>query len=192
MVLIPTLPLRPRNRLAHLIVSALSDVDARRELAALATAAAPPAEWTAECDAHRAPLIAKRARAATDALEGQPILSPATSLADALRAAALLFDAGLGFETHEVLESHWSRAEGAARESLQGLIQVAVGYQHLANGNLAGARALLREGGERLEAGGLSGIDLGAFRTAVTTSLASSTDRAALTPPRFPRAARAA
>ncbi|MBI2206315.1 MAG: DUF309 domain-containing protein [Candidatus Rokubacteria bacterium] len=147
--MIPTLPLRTRNRLAELIVAALGDVDARRELAALATA--PPAEWTAECDAHRAPLIAKRARAATDALEGQPILSPATSLADALRAAALLFDAGLGFETHEVLESHWSRAEGAARESLQGLIQVAVGYQHL-----------------------------------------SSTDRAALTPPRFPRAARAA
>ena len=67
-----------------------------------------------------------------------------------LQAAGLLFDAGLHFEVHEVLEPHWAAAQGDARETLQGLIQIAVGYQHLANGNHAGARSLLVEGSGRL------------------------------------------
>lgn len=189
--MIPTLPFRARNRLAGMILTALDDVHARRQLATLASVSALPPDWT-DCDARHVPLVTARARAAADAFERQPRLSPATSLGDALRAAALLFDAGLGFETHEILESHWSRAEGAARESLQGLIQIAVGYQHLANGNLDGARALLQEGAGRLDAGGLPRMDLTAFRSGVLATLAALTGRAAITPPRFPRAVRAA
>ena len=67
-----------------------------------------------------------------------------------LEEAATLFEAGLYFETHEVLEPFWMRALGAEREALQGLIQVAVGFQHLANDNLDGARALLRDGATKL------------------------------------------
>src|SRR5262249_59431356 len=85
------------------------------------------------------------------------------SRADALDAAAALFDAPLYFEVHELLEPFWRDAGGGEREALQGLIQIAVGYQHLANGNLAGARALLDEGCRRLEGRYLEGMDLDAF-----------------------------
>ena len=66
-----------------------------------------------------------------------------------------------------MLEPHWMRAEGSARETLQGLIQAAVGYQHLANGNLEGARALLHDGAAKLLGGRLAGRDLDAFARAV-------------------------
>jgi predicted metal-dependent hydrolase len=66
-----------------------------------------------------------------------------------------------------VLEPHWMRAEGSARETLQGLIQAAVGYQHLANGNLEGARALLHDGAAKLLGRRLAGRDLDAFARAV-------------------------
>src|SRR5206468_79561 len=67
------------------------------------------------------------------------------------------------FDVHKLLEPSWRQAEGGERETLQGLIQVAVGYQHLANGNLAGARALLGEGCHRLSGRTLEGMDLEAF-----------------------------
>jgi len=85
----------------------------------------------------------------------------------ALAAAAALCGAGLYFETHELLEPHWTRALGAERQALQGLIQVAVGLQHLANGNAAGARSLVAEGGARLREGRLPGLDLRAFADAL-------------------------
>ena len=74
------------------------------------------------------------------------VLNATITLAD----AQAVVEAGLYFETHEVLEPFWTRALGAEREALQGLIQVAVGFQHLANGNLDGARALLRDGATKL------------------------------------------
>src|SRR5207249_698488 len=80
--------------------------------------------------------------------------------------AAVLFDAGLAFEVHELLEPYWVRAHGDEREALQGLIQIAVGYQHLANGNLAGARALLDDGTTRTRGRSVAGIDCDAFARA--------------------------
>jgi hypothetical protein len=185
---IATAPLAARNRLAALIVAALSDAGARAELAALARAAEPPASWLADDQARAAEPLLARARAAIRALEREPVAPRAGDLDDALRVAALMFDAGLGFEAHEVLEPCWAESSGALRETLQGLIQVAVGYQHAANGNGRGAYALLREGVERLEAGALPDVELRPFAAAVRASLASGT----LAPPRFPRAARAA
>ncbi|MGH7399760.1 MAG: DUF309 domain-containing protein, partial [Candidatus Rokuibacteriota bacterium] len=79
--------------------------------------------------------------------------------------------AGLYFEVHEVLEPYWIRAEGADREALQGLIQVAVGFQHLANGNLEGARALLRDGATRLAGHRLGGRTLSRFAGEVARCL---------------------
>ena len=100
---------------------------------------------------------------------------------------------------HEILEPYWVKAAGAAREALQGLIQIAVGYQHFANGNLTGARSLLDEGSARLVAGALSTLDLASFARAVRADLvdASGAGLASgagtrLAPPQFPRLTRAA
>ena len=163
------LPLPLRNRLADLILDALHDGAARRGLEAVAAvcddpraleaAALPPERFPAdlfERRPHGSPCAAGfgRPRAAfceraaaprgpSRAGRSRPRIRRGRSV---LAAAAALFDAGLFFEVHELLEPYWFRAEGAEREALQGLIQVAVGFQHLANGNLEGARALLRDG----------------------------------------------
>src|SRR5438552_1391434 len=116
-----------------------------------------------------------------------PLGSPKPSLAEALDAAATLHDAGLHFEVHELLEPYWVRASGEAKETLQGLIQVAVAYAHLANGNLRGARALMEEGRSRLH-GRTLGLDLEPFAHALPRSLAGLTDLAESDVPPFPRA----
>jgi hypothetical protein len=67
-----------------------------------------------------------------------------------LCAAAALFNAELFFEVHELLEQCWRPAQGPLKTLLQGLIQVAVGLQHLANGNRRGALSLLSEGNAKL------------------------------------------
>ena len=51
--------------------------------------------------------------------------------------------------------------------ALQGLIQIAVGFEHLVNGNRRGARALLRDGSAKAAAHWLEGLDLGPFSLAV-------------------------
>jgi hypothetical protein len=99
------------------------------------------------CGAAPAPPGAGAARAAR--LVGDPPAAP--EVAWALCVAAELFNAELFFEVHEILEPYWGRAEGALRSFLQGLIQVAVGLHHRANGNWRGARALLTEGNAKLE-----------------------------------------
>ncbi|HEX3175327.1 MAG TPA: DUF309 domain-containing protein [Methylomirabilota bacterium] len=102
----------------------------------------------------------------------------------ALAAAALLFDAGLYFEVHELLEPHWAAASGDTRAALQGLIQIAVGWQHRANGNAVGARALLADGAARLHRGRVAGVDLDDFARATLDAAAREADAQ---PPAFPR-----
>ena len=180
------LPLPMRNRLATLIVESLHDPGARRGLEALAAACADPMalaragdlpetfprDWlddrgdrlsvTPRWSAHAVEL-ADRAGRAWRALRERPLDPRPAPLGAALDAAGLLFDTRLYFETHELLEPHWMRAEGSDREALQGLIQVAVGFQHLANGNAAGARSLLREGSLRLFGRELAALALDPF-----------------------------
>jgi uncharacterized protein len=50
------------------------------------------------------------------------------------------------FECHETLEKIWLKQEGETKELLQGLIQLAVGYHHMLNGNAKGALKLLVRG----------------------------------------------
>ena len=180
-----TLPLPLRNRLADLILEALHEARARRGLEALAAtcrdpgalgSGAPPPGFPADLFDRRADgwhvkagfrahadALGERATRAARALADRP-LSPADPPLDvALGEAATLFDAGLYFEVHELLEPHWMRADGVERTALQGLIQVAVGLQHLANRNLEGARALLREGAAKLVGQRLAGRDLDGF-----------------------------
>jgi hypothetical protein len=184
---IPTLPLALRNRLAETILAAFHEPSARAEIEALA-AATPvtvPAGWLAHDESAHTDALLERARRAAIALAATPPLRPDADVATALAAAATLFDAGLYFEVHEVLEPHWVRAEGAERDALQGLIQIAVGFQHLANGNLAGARALLAEGGFRLERSPQPSLDAREFARAVRAALARLPEVADV--PRFPR-----
>ncbi len=54
------------------------------------------------------------------------------------------------FECHDTLEEVWSGVRGAPRDFFQGLIQVAVGFYHLGNGNRKGAASVLRRSLERL------------------------------------------
>ena len=60
------------------------------------------------------------------------------------------FNAGLFFECHDTLEEVWSGVRGPAREFLQGLIQVSVGFYHLGNGNPGGALSMFDRGLKRL------------------------------------------
>ena len=190
--MIPTLPLRPRNRLAETILAALHDSSAREELTKLANASGTGVarEWLSDEEQRHSAALVARARRAADAVAARRVPDESrSSIARLLDDAATLFDAGLYFEVHELLEPSWREAEGAAREALQGLIQIAVGYQHLANGNVAGARALLDEGAERLRHGRLPGLDVGRFASDVSATCARVPDVDEGDVPAFPRVA---
>ena len=78
-----------------------------------------------------------------------------------LDSAAALANHGLFVEVHELLEPVWFRAAEPARTALQGLIQIAVGFHHLENGNREGARSLLVLGlAKTAEAGAILPLDL--------------------------------
>ena len=170
--MIPTLPLDARNRLAHLILESLHDHAPRARLAALASDGPLSDDWLG-IDADPAARARLRARAerASAALSGRPLLARDMTVDVALKAAAVLFGVGLYFEVHELLEPYWRHAEGDLKQALQGMIQIAVGYQHLANGNLAGARSLLAEGLERVRGSRVHGIDAEPFVAAVPDAL---------------------
>ena len=185
----PALPLAARNRLAGVILSALRDARARQELAALAGAPEDTlaGEWLEADDRGHADALRARARRADVALAALPLEGREGSLAEALTEAAALFDAGLYFEVHELLEPWWRESHGGIRETLQGLVQIAVGYQHLANGNSAGARALLGEGSARLHGRSLEGLALDAFAREVARSIDRLAEFDWDVVPRFPR-----
>jgi len=187
---IRTPPLASRDRLAAVILAALHDAGARRELDALAAGGPAAAAWLGPAEQAHAPLVAARAASARAALAARPPGPAAGALAALLEDAAVLWEAHCYFEVHELLEPAWRGAEPDAREALQGLVQVAVGYQHLANGNLAGARALLAEGCARLHGRRLGGADLEAFARAVARGLAGLEEFDWTAVPGFPRAPR--
>jgi hypothetical protein len=120
---------------------------------------------------HAADLRERSARA-WRAIEHRPLDPPDATLESALSAAPLLFDAGLYFEVHELLEPYWLEADGSDRTALQGLIQVAVGFEHLVNGNAKGGHALLASGGDKMRGRALSGLDLDRFAHEVRAFLA--------------------
>lgn len=209
------LPLLLRNRLAELILEAFSTSEARHALGVVwrfcsepapsLTAASLPARFPVEFFEQRGDTLAlkgaygrfqdelcERTGRAWRLLSDRPLSLSEPSLARALDEAADLFDARLYFEVHELLEPYWMRAESLEQEILQGLIQVAVGFHHLANGNLEGARSLLSEGSAKLEGRSLEGRAMGSFALEVRQTLeaiAGLGDRAFdwATAPRFPK-----
>jgi len=183
-----------RNRLAELILDAFRDDGARAVLGTLRsfcqgqalTRTALPSGFLVEFFGQRQGQlvlkeayrrfrdeICERAGRAWAVVQEWPLSGPGPSLSQALDQAAALFAARLDFEVHELLEPFWMSAQGSAKVALQGLIQVAVGYHHLANGNLPGARSLLAEGGAKLLGRRLEGLDLDAFAVAVRRTLES-------------------
>jgi len=62
------------------------------------------------------------------------------------------FNRGEYFECHDALEDLWTGLRGPSRDFFQGLIQIAVAFQHLRNGNAAGAASLLARAEARLSA----------------------------------------
>lgn len=195
-----TLPLPLRNRLAELILESLHDPKARSTLGALACfcggpedSAAPPevvAEFPAalrrEHRGFRKELCERTARA-WDVVRGRPLAGREPPLAEALDQAADLFDARLFFEVHELLEPFWMSAEGAPREALQGLIQIAVGLHHFENGNYEGAWMLLDEGAAKVKGKMLVGRELTEFANGFHRATNSEGDSWMVLRPRFPR-----
>jgi predicted metal-dependent hydrolase len=92
--------------------------------------------------------------------------------------AVELFNAGRYFESHEVWEGLWLRADGAEKLFLQGLIQAAAAMLHLERGNLPGARSLQRKAQARLEAVPAEFMDLAVseFRHALTNFMLAALD----------------
>jgi hypothetical protein len=189
-----TLPRSLRNRLADVILDSLHDPEARRALQAVAAVGADPKvvarivdlppralrDCFAELDGglhlkdrwkEYAEDLRERSRRAWQVMDTRPLDPPDAPLEVALGAAAALFDAGLYYEAHEWLEPYWLRAEGSDRCALQGLIQVAAGFEHLANGNVSGARALLSAGCPKMRGRHLQRLDLDPFARAVPACL---------------------
>jgi hypothetical protein len=172
-------PLPLRNALAELAIAALDDEAAAAALAWLAApAGAPRAAAEGRLAAvhlidpgaaallpihapHAAEVQAHATRALRAAHAFRPDAHAGTGRA--CRAAAALWNEGLFFEVHEVLEAVWKTAAGPERQALQGLIQIAVAFHHLAHGNRRGAASLMTEGYARLasvSAATLPGIDV--------------------------------
>src|SRR5262249_10768155 len=168
----PGFPLPLRNALATLACEALEADDARAAVEWLARPAGPP-----PADAERrlaaGPLVdaggerllhvppprgsairahAVRALEAAAAYRRRPAAPLDDAVGRAIVRAAALWNEGLFFEVHEVLEAVWQRESGDRRQALQGVIQIAVAWHHLAHGNPRGARTLLRDGRARLPA----------------------------------------
>jgi predicted metal-dependent hydrolase len=125
-----------------------------------------------------------------DAPPFPPVLSPEEQVSFAKGVDE--FNEGLFFECHDTLEELWSGVRGPARDFFQGLIQVAVGFYHLGNGNHIGAERLLGRALKRLEPypDHYGGIDVGDLRGEVSAWLGaldpgSSADRSRRPLPRI-------
>jgi hypothetical protein len=79
------------------------------------------------------------------------------------------FNCGRFFECHDTLEDVWRGVRGPARSFFQGLIQVSVGFYHLNNSNLTGARSQLEKALENLASYGerYAGLEVAGLRREV-------------------------
>lgn len=83
-----------------------------------------------------------------------------------LRRGTALFNAGLFFECHELLEGLWKATSGADKAFYHGVVQVAAAFYHYEKHNRHGAVTLLTKGLAKLATYPPSylGVDLAAFR----------------------------
>ncbi|MFN5514856.1 MAG: DUF309 domain-containing protein [Cyanobacteriota bacterium] len=71
---------------------------------------------------------------------------------DALAKGIAEFNRGDFYACHDTLEAIWMQAPPGEKNFYQGILQIAVGFYHLQNGNQRGAAILLGEGIRRLGA----------------------------------------
>src|SRR5437867_7773429 len=97
----------------------------------------------------------------------EPPLDSETILA--IRKGVEEFNAGKFFECHDTLEEVWLGMRGPAREFLQGLIQISVGFYHLRNGNSLGGESQLERALKNLQpyGDGYLGMELAGLRREV-------------------------
>ena len=69
---------------------------------------------------------------------------------DDLVVGAALFNAGLYFEAHELLETTWRAVAGPERDFYHGIVQAAAAFYHFEKRNMHGARTLLAKSIRRL------------------------------------------
>ncbi len=83
------------------------------------------------------------------------------------------FNCGQFFECHDTLEDVWNGVRGPARDFLQGLIHVAVGFYHLGNGNRRGGESQLEKGLSKLSGYGDNylGLELSHLRIEIRSWL---------------------
>lgn len=110
--------------------------------------------------------------------------------------AVVYFNAEAFFEAHEDWETLWLEAEGARREWLQGLIQFAAGFHHVARGGASGFVKLMRTAAAKAGpyAGDTMGIDFARLWTDLEPWIAHAERVGAGAPladrrPEFPRIA---
>jgi Domain of unknown function (DUF309) len=191
------LPLPLRNRLAELVLEAFEPGEARATLLALARASGADVSTVDPADAGRllalgwfewvapgrvrllgayrthGPTLADRSSRAASAVQDWRDRGT-EGMAPLLDRAAALANRGLFFEVHELLEPVWFRATEPLRTALQGLIQIAVGFHHLENGNREGARSILVLGVAKLgEAGGALPLDTPRWLAELRATLAT-------------------
>ncbi len=97
-------------------------------------------------------------------------VGPAKDLEEVLARAAALFNVGLYFEFHEILEGYWmGQAKGPTRQFLQGLIQIAIGFYQVERHNPVGALSQFQKGLAKVEGLGdrYLGVELGHLLEAV-------------------------
>lgn len=205
------LPLPLRNRLAELILEAFEPGEGRATLVALARVAGAGESTLDAADARRlldlgwfdsptpgrlrwkgavhadAEAVRERASRGAAAVRGWRDPAP-PGLVPLLGRAAALANQGLYFEVHELLEPDWFRAAEPERTALQGLIQVAVGFHHLENGNRDGGHSLLALGVAKLsQAGSALPLDLAGWLPRLREALARvAKGGSPPTPPRWP------
>ena len=94
----------------------------------------------------------------------------ASVLFDDLAHGLQLFNDSEFFDAHEALEDIWRAAPGPEKKFVQGLIQVAVALYHHGNGNVIGARSVLRRGFRNLSRypEGYAGIHMAALLNSVS------------------------
>jgi predicted metal-dependent hydrolase len=105
-----------------------------------------------------------------------------------------LFNSGLYWETHEVLEKVWLRDTPPRKKFLHGLIKIAVGYHHFKNGKHSSMLHMLVAGRELLLpfSPTYMGLDVGDLLAATEAdsewarkALSGEADLEPVTPPRL-------
>ncbi len=112
------------------------------------------------------PFIGYLARQSSRLLEALWAVKALGGGSDDFRRGVALFNAGLYFECHEMLEGVWKATAGPDKSLYHGIVQIAAAFYHYEKRNRHGARTLLAKGLQKL-AGYPDrhlGVDLEAFR----------------------------